>query len=190
MKTVGKITTTLALLLSLYLLSYWLLIKKGWADKLLRDAAYPFDATRASRAVYAAFAPINDLELTWTLHLPTRKRLIGHWRSNTNDDFVTIGTNEECQFQLGEFAFKGKAEYDRSELGFIMEFPHKKRRYLFLLGLNDEPMAFRSSGQASAIVGSPHNDPFGNYTDYAITLTKHPPSTPLHIQPALPLPSP
>jgi hypothetical protein len=182
MKTAGRLTATLALLLALYLLGYWLFIKQRWAAKLL-DHANPFDNPEVYKSVvYEAvidiFAPIQELDQIWTVDIPTRKHLTGHWRSETNSDFVTLGPNQECHFQLGQFAFEGTAKYERLEGGFIMEFPHQEQTCLFILGLNSEPEVFGTSEQAHAQIGTTHVDPFDRRIDYQTTLTKHPPITP------------
>jgi hypothetical protein len=52
MKTAGKITTTLAVLVGLYLLSYWLLIKKEWLNRWFLNSSF-------SIQVYWAVKPRN-----------------------------------------------------------------------------------------------------------------------------------
>ncbi len=177
MKTAGRITTTLALLLSLYLLSYWLLIKKDWLYKMSVFTTNPIAPPPFSDAVRNVFAPIEDLELIWTSR-PIRKHLTGDWRSDKNNDFVTLGPNGECHFQLGEFAFKGNAQYARNEGGFIMEFPHREQRCVFVLVLNSEPEVFGTSDQASALIGPTYVNRSERRIDYDTTLTKQPPITP------------
>ena len=101
MKTAGRITATLVTLLALYVLGYWLLIKQGWAYQLLSNGTDPFQPTKALTAVRSAFAPIRELEQIWTVDVPLRKHLTGHWRSARTNDFVTLGPNQEFHFQLG-----------------------------------------------------------------------------------------
>jgi hypothetical protein len=182
MKTAGKITATLALLLGLYLLGYWLFIKQHWAAKLFGHAD-PFDKpvvykSVAYDAVRDIFAPIQELDKIWTVDIPTRKHLTGHWRSEKNSDFVTLGPNQECHFQLGQFAFKGTAKYERFKGGVILEFPHQEQTYLFFLGLNSEPEVFGTSEQAHAQIGTTHVDPSEYRIDYEATLSKQTPSAP------------
>jgi len=110
MKTAGKITATLALLLGLYVLSYWLLIKKDWAYALFFDSTALFRSQKVYFAICDSFEPIQELEEIWTVDIPTQKHLTGHWRSETNNDFVTLGPNQECHFQLGQFAFNPNSE--------------------------------------------------------------------------------
>jgi hypothetical protein len=178
MKTAGKITATLALLLGLYVLSYWLLIVEGRISTLKWDSDLLINHPGAYEAVQKAFAPIEEFHEIWTMDLPTRKHLTGHWRSETNGDFVTLGPNQECHFQLGEFSFAGSAKYERDENGFIMEFPHKGQTRLFVLGLNCFLFDLPSSKQASASIGATQFDSSGRGIDYQAILTKHPPSAP------------
>lgn len=42
MNTAGRITATLVLLLGLYVLGFYLLVKRGWASKLLNEPSLPF----------------------------------------------------------------------------------------------------------------------------------------------------
>lgn len=175
MKTAGKITATLALLLGIYVLSYWLLIKKEWVDKLFLNSSFSIQVYWAVKDV---FAPIRELDQIWTVDLPIHKHLTGHWRSATNSDFVSLGPNQECYFQLGEFSFAGNAKYERDENGFIMEFPHKGQTRLFVLALNCFLFDLPSSKQASASIGATQFDSSGRGIDYQAILTKHPPSAP------------
>lgn len=178
MKTAGKITATLALLLGLYVLSYWLLIVEGRISTLKWDSDLLINHPGAYEAVQKAFAPIEELHEIWTMDLPTRKHLTGHWRSETNSDFVTLGPNQECHFQLGQFTFKGTVKYERYEGGFTMEFPHREQTFLFVLGLPSSFQNLKYSDQATAQVGPTYVDPFQREIGYEATLTKHPPSAP------------
>ncbi len=194
MKTAGRITTTLALLLGVYLLSYWLLIKKDWADKLLGDPGNSSVSLKGYEMIYSIFAPISELELILSRDIPTRKYLIGHWRSETNSDFVTIGPKHECHFQLSGFASKGEAKYNREKAGLLMEFSHQNQVHIFTLSYMESidpfgpnPPILHSAELAYANVE--HTPKYSNpITDYKATLTKHPPSPPPRNHPALPPP--
>lgn len=190
MKTAGKITANLALLIGLYVLSYWLLIKKGWADKLLGYLPDTSVSHKAWQSSLAAFKPMVELETIWSVDIPTQKHLIGHWRLGKTNDFVTLGPNFECQFQLDAYAFKGKATYKRSEVGFIMEFPHQNQPYLFVLiknriptGLGITNLAYvslpapsDSTDKASFCIGPSYVHPSHRRIDFLATLTKQTPS--------------
>ncbi len=182
MKTAGRITATLALILSLYLLSYWILIKKDWLYKLSEFIVSefnlePYSETPLINAVTKAFKPIEELESIWT-SIITRKHLTGSWRSAKTNDFVTLGPDGECVFQLGEFAFNGNGKYDLYEGGFSMEFPYQDQRYLIVIVLNNDPTVFGTLDQASALIGPTYTDPFDRRIDSEITLTKQAPITP------------
>jgi hypothetical protein len=179
MKTAGRITTTLVILLSLYLLGYWFLIKKDWADIWLGDRSLAPRTTKAYLAVYAVFAPIDKLDDYLNTVVPIRNYLTGHWRSDTPTDFVTFGPKEECDFRLGEFASKGKVEYSRTRLGYTMEFSGKDQRYLFIIALRYDPNDFGNPKGAHAYVVPSSRILTGKYTAYDTRLTKQPPNTPV-----------
>jgi hypothetical protein len=184
MKTAGRITTIIALLIGLYLLSYWLLLKQHCADKLLGDPYTSPVSLKAYEIMFSIFEPISELEEIWSRDIPTRKYLIGHWRSKTNSDFVTIGPTLECQFQLAGFASKGKAKYSRDEAGFVMEFSHQNQIRILTLSHTEsiDPFHPNPPNLDSAELGyaSIAHKPryFNPITDYQTTLTKHPPITP------------
>jgi len=185
MKTAGRITASLAAILSLYLLSYWILIKKDWGHKLLTDPTAFHDPGLTYFTAKRAFRPIIELEEIWQLDIPTRKHLIGSWRSETNSDFVTLGPNGECHFQMGHYTFDGTAGYDRNYLGFIMEFPYNDRVHTLLLGDMRMALLFGSHDSASgnaeeafALVGQSSPDSFHLISLYKTTLTKQSPSPP------------
>ncbi len=175
MKTAGKITATLALLIGLYVLSYWLLIKKEWIDRWFLNSS---SSIQVYWAVKDVFAPIRELDHIWTVDLPIQKHLTGHWRSETNSDFVTLGPNQECHFQLGQFTFTGTARYERYEGGFSMEFPHQEQTCFFVLGLPSSFETLKHSEQATAQIGPTFVDPFQREIEYEATLTKQTPSAP------------
>jgi hypothetical protein len=186
MKTAGKITATLALLLGLYVLSYWLLIKKDWAYALFFDSTALFRSQKVYFAICDSFEPIQELEEIWTVDIPTQKHLTGHWRSETNNDFVTLGPNQECHFQLGQFAFKGTAKYERDPSGFTMEFPHQEHLYIFWLSRslvenlsNPATQSAVSIEQAEAFIDKDNTNPLlPVIREYETQLTKQTPSAP------------
>lgn len=162
MKTAGKIIATLITLLAVYLLGYWLLIKKEWAHKLLYDHADPFcNQSRAYYAVNDAYEPIRRLDRFWTF----RRYCTGHWGSDTSSDFVTIGPNQECRFRLGEFASEGIADYGSENRRLAMTFQHQDRTYHFVFVLNAGPESLGSSKQA--------------FTGVASIFENHPPPIPV-----------
>ncbi len=150
MKTAGKITATLALLLGLYLLSYWLLFKKDWLYRSAVDPVNPFGSPKLYEALYTSFEPIRKLDLILNIDVPTKKRLTGQWHSDIPGDFVSLSPDQTCRFKLAEFAFEGKAEYKRSKYGFIMEFPHQGRLHTLVLGHAIETDVFGSTASASS----------------------------------------
>lgn len=171
MKTAGRITTTLALLLTVYLLSYWLLFKAKWAHIVLLNPHSQYNSSTAYSAVCRAFAPVIELDGFWNVEIPTRKYLTGHWRSEKKGDFVIIGPNQECRFQLGEFASEGKAEVDRVQQGFRLEFLHQKLKHSFFITCVNLETPSSSDPEAIAYVGPTTSDPFA----LEILMTKHPP---------------
>jgi hypothetical protein len=180
MKNAGRITTLLGLLLSIYLLGYWLLIKKEWAYLLVGDASGRIASFRVYKTVKDVFKPLTELEHYLSYVVPMRNRLTGHWSSATTSDFVRFDSNQEYRFQLGEFASTGKAEYDDLlNQGFIMEFRHQGKLYLFYLrdlSLTD-PFAistpdFSSDGQENAFIGRITDITQPAITDYKATLIK------------------
>lgn len=131
MKTARRLTSTLIALLALYVFGYWFLIKNHWADKLLNDPADPFGQSKAMIAVTSIFQPIEEIDSILRIDIPLQKQLIGTWRSETNNDFVTIGPKQECQFQLGEYAFNGLAQYERGQGGLTAAFTHQDQTHEF-----------------------------------------------------------
>jgi hypothetical protein len=185
MKTTGRFTATLLSLLALYVFGYWVLIKNHWADKLLRDPTDPFGQSKARIAITNMFQPISELDWYWNMVIPNRKYLTGHWRSETGNDFVTLGPEGECQFQLGQFTFNGKAEYESQHLCFEVDFIHENRVHRFILGDDSlictatlsPPRPSHFDYAVVYVYDSVEFDRGARY-DFEATLTKHPPSAP------------
>ena len=185
MKTVRRLTATLIALLALYVLGYWFLIKKDWAFKLRGLKADRVKTEEFIILLHDVFRPLVKLDHFLSVVVPMRNRLTGNWISATTSDFVVFGPDQKCRFELGDFAFDGRAKYDALNSGFIMEFPHRDRLYVFCLrdlsltnpfGLT--PPAFGTADHANAFVGRV-TDHLNNATiDYKATLTKQPPSAP------------
>jgi hypothetical protein len=191
MKTAGRITATLALLLGFYILNYWLLVRKGWATQILGPPRGQFAINQLYSAIDKAFRPIARLDHYLNTVVPIRSRVTGHWSADGSSDFVTFDSTQECRFQLGTFTISGKAEYNTANHGFIMEFLHNGKRHQFCLrdlsftkAFGMTPPAFPSDGQVNVFVGRVTHRFQRPTTEYKATLTKYLPSAPAPTSPS------
>jgi hypothetical protein len=117
--------------------------------------------------------------------VPFRKSFTGHWSSESGNDFVILGSDLECHFKLGSFAFEGKATYSEEGHYVFVEFFHQEHRHYFNLSphsgrdpLNTRQQNSSSDERADAFVFHVKARGSKPTTDYRITLTKQSPSTP------------
>jgi hypothetical protein len=132
MKTAGTILITVFVLLGLYAAGYWMLIKRDLVSSLPTATDDPFQTDGLQGAVKEAFEPARELDIRHNHDSPLRKRLIGSWKTDSNDDFVTISPSFHCEFRLGEFTYDGKVEYERAYAGFFTEFRHGQQTHIFI----------------------------------------------------------
>jgi hypothetical protein len=187
MKTPGRITATLIALLTLYVLGYWLFFKKGWYYDLLGYSLHSEIMQWTTGTLYTVFTPMRKLDRHLNLEIPMRNQLIGDWQSHTTTDNVVISPNLDCHFQLGDFVFAGKVEYDPLIDGLSAKFQHQGQNQIFsfTLGSQNDPFEVvnpfgSESGEvkAHASVGRETSPSLPPVIDYETGLTKHPPSTP------------
>jgi len=182
MKTLGRIALSLTLLLGLYVFGYWLLFRKEWAYNSLYDITKPWYSPETYNTLYDVFDPVRRLDFFFTTVVPFRNSFTGHWSSESGNDFIILGSDLECHFKLGGFAFEGKASYGREDHDVFVEFFHQKRRHYLYLYFDDESTSPNSELSASRRTRAkarvyhfderdmPRTRP--GITDYESTLTK------------------
>lgn len=170
MKTARTILVVLLVLVGIYLVAYWLLIKRDWVNYV--PSKDPFNSSGPRQVIEDLFGPLREIDFQLNHDPVLRQQSVGHWVGEAGDDFVTITSSLECRFQLGEFRYEGGLKYGRAYGGLFTEFVQDGRQFIFILSPNlSAELSALPKPRVTAFIG---HDPAPRVreTDYMAELVK------------------